>query len=162
MKRFIDSGLCALAAGVSLMGAGAALAQSESQPQSREYQAPGPGQPQAEAEEPVAPEAHHADHLLWSAAALPYNRFHADDLVGSEARSLEDEPIGEVITLVFDEDGRILAAVVETGGVLGLGGKAVAIPWEYARPVQTGDREYYLLIEIDPESLEEAPEYDRD
>jgi hypothetical protein len=162
MNRSIESGLCALAVGVSLMVSGVALAQDEPQPPPPEHPAPGPGPAPAKAAEPVAPEAHHADHLLWSAASLPYNRFHADDLVGSEVRSLEDDPIGEVITLVFDEDGRILAAVVETGGVLGLGGKTIAVPWEYARPVQTGDREYYLLIEIDPESLEDAPEYDRD
>jgi sporulation protein YlmC with PRC-barrel domain len=113
-------------------------------------------------EEGMVPDGQHADHLHWSAGSLPYNRFHADDLVGSEVRSLQDEPVGEVSTLVFDEDGRILAAVVETGGSLGLGGKSVAIPWQYVRPVQTGDRDYYLLVEIDPESLDSAPEYDRD
>jgi sporulation protein YlmC with PRC-barrel domain len=113
-------------------------------------------------EEGMVPDGQHADHLHWSAGSLPYNRFHADDLVGSEVRSLQDEPVGEVSTLVFDEDGRILAAVVETGGSLGLGGRSVAIPWQYVRPVQTGDRDYYLLVEIDPESMDSAPEYDRD
>jgi hypothetical protein len=75
-------------------------------------------------------------------------------------RSADDQPLGEVSTLVFDEDGRILAAVVETGA-LGLGGKSVAIPWEYVRPVRT-DGDLYLRVEIDPDSLEDATEYDRD
>lgn len=149
MKKFTRSGLCTLAAGVSLVVAGVALGQSERD------------NPEVEIGQPDDA-VHGAHHDLYWLGSLPYNRFHADDLVGSEVRGLENETMGEVSTLVFDEDGRILAAVVETGGMLGLGGKSVAIPWEYVRPVQTGEREYYLLVEIDPESLENAPEYDRD
>jgi sporulation protein YlmC with PRC-barrel domain len=203
MKKSTKTGLCTLAASMSLIVSGAALAQSEQpqqQQQPRQEQQPRQQQQQqpswadrgtertqdrqgdhqqqptddadplldtpdvetGDVEEGMVPDGQHADHLHWSAGSLPYNRFHADDLVGSEVRSLQDEPIGEVSTLVFDEDGRILAAVVETGGELGLGGKAVAIPWQYVRPVQTGDNDYYLLVEIDPDSMDSAPEYDRD
>jgi ribosomal 30S subunit maturation factor RimM len=93
---------------------------------------------------------------------MPQDRFHADDLLGSDVWSRDDEPVGRVVDLVMGRDGRILAIVVETGAELGLGGRAVAVPWETAQPVRTGEREFYLVVETDQYSLMNAPEYERE
>jgi sporulation protein YlmC with PRC-barrel domain len=112
-------------------------------------------------EDGMVPDGQHADHLHWSVGTAPHDRFHADELIGSEVRNRDDDPVGQVTDLVLDREGRILAIVVETGGELGLGGRTVAVPWDTAQPVRIGDREFYVVVESGQDGLLHEPEYER-
>src|SRR5919197_3144866 len=59
------------------------------------------------------------------------DEMYASKLIGASVRNSQGESLGKIDELVIDpHDARIKAAVVSVGGVLGLGAKNVAIPWE--------------------------------
>ena len=59
------------------------------------------------------------------------NEVYGSKLIGASVKSTQGENLGKIDELVIDpHDARIKAAVVSVGGVLGLGAKSVAIPWD--------------------------------
>ncbi|WP_024325732.1 PRC-barrel domain-containing protein [Thioalkalivibrio sp. AKL19] len=94
---------------------------------------------------------------------MPDQGLHVSDLMDQKIhdRASHDE-IGEIHDLVIDRDGRIVAVVISTGsGVLGLGGKDVAIAWDRIERT-TEDGEVKLYINMNEDTLQETPEYVRD
>ncbi len=70
------------------------------------------------------------------------------------------EELGEMKELMIDLDlGRIAYAVLSFGGILGMGKKLIAIPWE-ALTLDT-DRHVFILA-AEKELLERAPAFDND
>ena len=94
---------------------------------------------------------------------MPDQGLHASDLMDKKIHSRESqEEIGEIHDLVIDRDGRIVAVVIGTGsGILGLGGKDVAIAWDrIERTIE--DEEVKLHVNMNKDTLQETPEYERD
>lgn len=92
----------------------------------------------------------------------PANSFRVDQLIGSNLKSRTDAgTIGSISDLVIDEDGQILAVIVEVGGFLGLGQKNVAIPWDSVERTlnEKGDG-FELHASASKDELTEAPEYE--
>ena len=90
----------------------------------------------------------------------PDGGFHSDDLIGTEVKNRRtDESIGEVSKLVLDKDGKVVAAVVSVGGILGLGERDVAIEWNQIEREFDGD-EVTLSVDLIEGSLDNAPEYE--
>jgi PRC-barrel domain len=84
----------------------------------------------------------------------------ADRVIGNTVRGADDEDIGSINDLVFDEDGRLTAAVIGVGGFLGLGQKDVAVSWDQIDWVPTGEgEEIELVTTLTKEQLEQAPEF---
>jgi hypothetical protein len=84
----------------------------------------------------------------------------ADRVIGNAVRGGDDEDIGEIKDLVFDEEGRLTAAVIGVGGFLGLGQKDVAVSWDQIDWVPTGEgEEIELVTTLTKEQLEQAPEF---
>lgn len=109
-------------------------------------------------EERGADERNDAPHI----DRMPAQGMHASDLMDKKVHSRDsDEEVGEISDLVIDQDGRIIAVVIGTGGVLGMGEKDVAIAWDRIEHSTEGD-ETKLYIDMDEETLKEAPEYERD
>ncbi len=94
---------------------------------------------------------------------MPDQGLHVSDLMDQKIHSREShDEIGEVHDLVVDRDGRIVAVVIGTGsGVLGLGGKDVAIAWDRIERTSE-DGEVKLYIDMNEDTLQEMPEYERD
>ncbi|WP_019624142.1 PRC-barrel domain-containing protein [Thioalkalivibrio thiocyanoxidans] len=93
---------------------------------------------------------------------MPAQGLHASDLMDKKVHSRDsDEEVGEISDLVIDQDGRIIAVVIGTGGVLGMGEKDVAIAWDRIDRSTEND-EVKLYIDMDEDTLKEAPEYERD
>ncbi|MDQ0313574.1 PRC-barrel domain-containing protein [Amorphus orientalis] len=82
----------------------------------------------------------------------------ADNILGADLRSRDDEWIGEVDDLVLGNQGHPTYAVVTYGGFLGLGEEASAVPFEMIHVAQ-GDEVYYLPMS--EEQLEDAPRFDQ-
>jgi sporulation protein YlmC with PRC-barrel domain len=81
-------------------------------------------------------------------------------LVGDSVRNSEGEDLGTVEDLMIDLDtGCIVYAVISFGGFLGLGDKLFAIPWASLR---VDMEEECFRLNIDRETLEKAPGFDKD
>jgi len=73
---------------------------------------------------------------------------------------MSGEDLGKLEEIMLDMDGgRVAYAVLSFGGVLGMGNKLFAVPWD-ALTVDTENKE--LVLNIDRETLENAPGFDKD
>lgn len=82
------------------------------------------------------------------------NAHRASKIIGIEVRNRRGEKIGDIKDLVVDNDGRILMAVVSTGGFLGMGDRLHAVPWS---AFQTGAQDNERILDIDKARLKTAP-----
>lgn len=84
----------------------------------------------------------------------------ADTLQGNRVVNLQNEDLGEIRHIMLDvPSGRIAYAVLSFGGILGLGDKLFAIPWDAL--VLDAERECFVL-DASRERLENAPGFDKD
>jgi len=85
------------------------------------------------------------------------NELYASKLIGASVKNTHGENLGKIDELVIDpKDARIKAAVVSVGGVLGLGAKSVAIPWDKVTMGSGTDRDT-VVVAMAKEDLEQAP-----
>lgn len=84
------------------------------------------------------------------------------DLTDLEVRGSGNEEIGNIKDLVVDvESGEIRYAALSVGGVLGVGDKLVAVPWNAFR-VQKQDDEWVAIVNAPAAKFENAPGFDDD
>jgi sporulation protein YlmC with PRC-barrel domain len=70
----------------------------------------------------------------------------------------QENKIGEVNDILLDKDGRVSTVIVGVGGLLGVGEKDVAVPFN-ALKVGEKDGDRYLVMNATKEALEKAPGY---
>jgi sporulation protein YlmC with PRC-barrel domain len=79
----------------------------------------------------------------------------ADDLVNTAG-----DKLGELEHIMIDVPaGRVAYAVLSFGGFLGMGDKLFAIPW---RALQIDPPNHRFILDVDKETLESAPGFDKD
>jgi sporulation protein YlmC with PRC-barrel domain len=84
----------------------------------------------------------------------------ASSLAGDTVRNPAGEDLGKVKDIMIDmSKGRIAYAVLSFGGVLGMGDKLFAIPWN---ALSVDEDEKCLVLDADKETLESAPGFDKD
>ncbi len=81
----------------------------------------------------------------------------ADKIIGLAVMDEARQHIGKVEDLTLGEDGRIEYLVLSRGGVLGIGKKLSAIPWDAA---DIRFHENALIISLSSEKLESAPVFE--
>jgi PRC-barrel domain len=77
---------------------------------------------------------------------------------GQSVRDARDNPIGDVNDILLDQGGNVIAVMVGVGGLLGLGEKNVAVPFDALKVVEK-EREHYLVLDTSREALALAPAY---
>lgn len=88
------------------------------------------------------------------------NAFMVEKIVGSTVRNMQGEKLGTIEDIVVDIDtGRILYAVMDFGGFLGLGGKLFPVPWQSLAPLPS---EGTFFLDVSKAKLKDAPAYDKD
>src|SRR5262249_48937051 len=81
-------------------------------------------------------------------------------LLGSTVKNPQGKDLGSIKDLVINpEDNRVVYAVLSFGGVFGLGEKSVAMPLSALKPAAEAKT---FVLEMDPERLRTAPEYNQD
>lgn len=92
---------------------------------------------------------------------LPENRnLTAKTLIGDEIKNMEGETLGQIEDLMIDvQGGTIEYAVVSHGGVLGLGTKLFAVPWNILSVDRPGK---FMVLNVDKEVLQHAEGFDKD
>ena len=84
----------------------------------------------------------------------------SQDVIGAKVRTRQGEDIGIIKELLVDpESGRISYAILAYGGLMGLGEKLFAFPWEAL--TQRPEVQVFVL-NVDREQLENAPGLNRD
>jgi sporulation protein YlmC with PRC-barrel domain len=83
----------------------------------------------------------------------------ADTLIGDHVHNLKNEHLGTVKEIMLDmQTGRIAYVVMASGGVLGIGEKLFAVPFE-ALSLDTSN--HRMTLNIDKERIEQAPGFDK-
>lgn len=83
----------------------------------------------------------------------------ADTLMGEDVYNRQDEDLGDIKEIMLDmETGRVSYAVLSFGGVMGMGDKLFAVPWE-ALQLDTANKRF--ILDIDKSRLENAPGFDK-
>lgn len=84
----------------------------------------------------------------------------AGTLTGDTVRNRAGEELGKVEEIMIDlRTGRVAYTVLAAGGVLGIGEKFFAVPWEL---VQVDTENHEVVLDLDAETIENAPGFDKD
>ena len=84
----------------------------------------------------------------------------AGTLIGETVVNAANDTLGDIKEIMLDmRSGRIAYAVLSFGGVLGLGEKLFAVPWEKLALDTVNKR---FLLDVDKEQLKSAPGFDKD
>jgi sporulation protein YlmC with PRC-barrel domain len=87
------------------------------------------------------------------------NAFMVEKIIGSKVINLKGETLGKIENLVIDIDtGRIVYAVLESGGFLSIGDKLLPIPWGSLAALPS---EGIFFLNESKEQMEKAPAFDR-
>lgn len=79
----------------------------------------------------------------------------ASSIIGSTVRGTDGKDIGKVSRLMVDpREGRIKSVVISVGGVLGVGGRSVSVPWESVKVGQDNQR---MVVTVEQQLLDSAP-----
>ena len=82
-----------------------------------------------------------------------------EKIIGSKVINVKGETLGKIENLVVDIDtGRILYAVLESGGFLGIGDKLFPVPW---RSLAALPSEGIFFLNQSKEQMEKAPAFDK-
>jgi ElaB/YqjD/DUF883 family membrane-anchored ribosome-binding protein len=80
------------------------------------------------------------------------------DFVGTHVVSKDNQPLGKIANLVFDQSGHIELAVIGVGGFLGIGEKEVAVPFDVLKSV-TVNNKHVFSVDVTKEQLKAAPAF---
>lgn len=84
----------------------------------------------------------------------------ADTLMGEDVYNHHDEDLGDIKEIMLDmETGEVAYAVLSFGGILGMGEKLFAVPWQRLQLDTVNKR---FILNVDKEQLENAPGFDKD
>ena len=84
----------------------------------------------------------------------------ASTIIGNKVLNRAGEQLGNLKDLVIDvEEGHVAYAVLSFGGLLGMGDKLFAIPWE---ALMLNPKDNTFILDVDKEVLREAPGFDKD
>jgi sporulation protein YlmC with PRC-barrel domain len=84
----------------------------------------------------------------------------ADTLIGDDVYNHKDEDLGDIKEIMLDmRTGQIAYAVLSFGGIMGMGEKLFAVPWQSLR-LDTANKRFVLDVEKD--RLQNAPGFDKD
>jgi sporulation protein YlmC with PRC-barrel domain len=92
-------------------------------------------------------------------AVQPEGQWSARVLLGQPVINPSGEAIGDVDDVLFDKSGRIVTAVIGVGGFLGIGEKAVAVPYELLTYSRDAEGKRVISVPLSKEALEAAPSY---
>lgn len=84
----------------------------------------------------------------------------ASTLAGDKVRNAAGEDLGKIDEIMIDiPTGRVAYAVLSFGGILRMGNKLFAVPWNTLR---VDEDEKCFILDVDSRTLESAPGFDKD
>ncbi len=87
--------------------------------------------------------------------------YRASQITGMPVKNRQNEDLGKINELVIDlQSGEVRYAALSFGGVLGLGDKLFAIPWDALSLHHEADKNFFVLA-VEPERLKSAAGFDQ-
>lgn len=86
----------------------------------------------------------------------------AEMLTGANVRDTADNSIAEISDLVLTGEGQVTDVVLDVGGFLGIGAKAVAIPLDRLTVAQGSGGDLAIWVDMTKEELEALPEFKKE
>ncbi len=84
----------------------------------------------------------------------------ASTLIGDDVVNRQGESLGQVVDIMINLDrGDVDYVVLSFGGVLGIGDKLFALPWQ---SISVDTENHNFVVDVDRERLENAPGFDKD
>ena len=84
------------------------------------------------------------------------------DLIGKRVYGPNDEDVGEISAVALAEDGKIMAAVVDVGGFIGMGEKPVALGADMLKLVQGAEADETIFrVSMTQDQLKALPTYEK-
>jgi len=84
----------------------------------------------------------------------------ADTLLGEDVVNTQEDSLGDIKEIMIDmRSGQVAYAVLAFGGMLGMGEKLFAVPWQ-ALQLDTVNKRF--VLDVDQERLQTAPGFDAD
>jgi sporulation protein YlmC with PRC-barrel domain len=80
----------------------------------------------------------------------------ADQLIGMTVYNNQGEKVGTVHDIILDKDGKASGVVLNVGGVLGIGAKAVGLTW---KEIDVKPDQQAVQISYSKEQLKAAPDF---
>jgi PRC-barrel domain len=81
-------------------------------------------------------------------------------MLGKSVRSSADEDMGRIVDIIVSRDGQIHAAIIDFGGLLGIGTRKIAIDWRVLNFAPAG-KPGAIILELTRNQVRLAPEYRR-
>jgi len=125
----------------------------EASPPAQSSEAPQPIEPAA----PKSAEASGSGQFLMKQAS---DDWLATNLIGQPVYNAQDEVVGDINDLVTDQNGKVVAALIGSGGFLGLGEKDVALRFEDLRLTRDDSNTIKIIADLNQETLAAAPDYE--
>jgi sporulation protein YlmC with PRC-barrel domain len=83
----------------------------------------------------------------------------ANSMIGGRVVNREGEDLGKIEEIMLETDnGRVAYAVLSFGGLMGMGDKLFAIPWNL---LQLDARQQHFILNVSKERLKTAPGFDK-
>jgi len=89
-------------------------------------------------------------------SAQSEGQLRADQLIGMTVYNDQGEKVGTVHDIILDKDGRASGVVLNVGGVLGIGAKAVGLTW---KEIDVKPDQQAVQISYSKEQLKAAPDF---
>jgi sporulation protein YlmC with PRC-barrel domain len=80
----------------------------------------------------------------------------ASEIKGRDVQNPQGEDLGQVDDLVFDNQGKISYLILSRGGVMGVGGDLVPVPWKEDKITIQEDN---VILSMDRQKLDQAPSF---
>jgi hypothetical protein len=92
---------------------------------------------------------------------LEASHIRIDDLKDTVIVNRQDQDLGSVTDVIVDQQGRVAAVIVTSGGLMGVGGKSTALSWDDLQVSMKGDDEdgYDLVVNLSEQEFESLPEF---
>ena len=94
-----------------------------------------------------------------TATQQQHTLYRGSRIIGTNVRDGKERKIGQIKDLILDGGrGEVAYAVVSFGGVMGVGRKFHAIPWQALQPSDDGN---FYILHADRETINQAPGFDK-
>ena len=91
--------------------------------------------------------------------SVPFNLVRSKKVVGVKVTNAQNESLGMIEEVVIDKvSGQTYYVVLSFGGIMGLGDKLFALPWQMLHFNQDKD---CFEIDVDKDQLKNAPGFDK-
>lgn len=83
----------------------------------------------------------------------------SEDVVGVKVKNSQKEDLGKIEKIILEKlSGKVCYLVLSFGGILGIGDKHFAIPWN---AIHYDPREDAFILDVRKEKLKKAPSFDK-